>query len=91
MPANPRIYFDIETGPLSFGELVIPPFDPSQVKLGNIKNPDLIAEKIRTAEENHTADYIRNAALDAISGQVLAIGYRIEHEQPAVLCADADV
>jgi uncharacterized protein YprB with RNaseH-like and TPR domain len=90
MPANPRIYFDIETGPLPPGELVIPPFDPSQVKLGNIKNPDLIAEKIRTAEENHASDYIRNAALDALSGQVLAIGYRVEHEQPAVLCADAD-
>ena len=90
MPANPRIYFDIETGPLPLSELVIPPFDPSQVKLGNIKNPDIIAEKIQRAEENHVSDYIRNAALDAISGQVLAIGYRIEHEQPAVLCADTD-
>ncbi len=90
MPANPTIIFDIETGPLPASELVIPPFDPSQVKLGNIKNPDLIAEKIQKAEENHAADYIRNAALDAISGQVLCIGYRIEHDQPAVLCSDAD-
>lgn len=85
MPANPRIYFDIETGPLPLSELVIPPFDPSQVKLGNIKNPDLIAEKIRTAEENHASDYIKNAALDALSGRVLAIGYRIEHQHPVVL------
>ena len=90
MPTNPTIYFDIETGPLPPGELVIPPFDPSQVKLGNIKNPDLIAEKIRTAEENHASDYIKNAALDALSGQVLCIGYRIEHDEPAVLCSDAD-
>lgn len=90
MPANTRIYFDIETGPLPIGELVIPPFDPSQVKLGNIKNPDLIAEKLQKAEENHASDYIKNAALDALSGQVLAIGYRVEHEQPAVLCADVD-
>jgi DNA polymerase elongation subunit (family B) len=90
MPANPTIIFDIETGPLPANELVIPPFDPSQVKLGNIKNPDLIAEKIQKAEENHTADYIRNAALDALSGQVLCIGYRIEHDLPAVLCSDAD-
>jgi predicted PolB exonuclease-like 3'-5' exonuclease len=90
MPANPTIIFDIETGPLPASELVIPPFDPSQVKLGNVKNPDLIAEKIQKAEENHAADYIRNAALDAISGQVLCIGYRIEHDQPAVLCSDAD-
>jgi len=90
MPANPRIYFDIETGPLPIAELVIPPFDPSQVKLGNIKNPDIIAEKIQRAEENHVSDYIKHAALDALSGQVLCIGYRVEHEQPAVLCADAD-
>ena len=90
MPANPTIIFDIETGPLPASELVIPPFDPSQVKLGNVKNPDLIAEKIQKAEENHAADYIKNAALDAISGQVLCIGYRIEHDQPAVLCSDAD-
>ena len=85
MPANPRLYFDIETGPLPQSDLIIPPFDPSQVKLGNIKNPDIIAEKIQRAEENHVSDYIKNAALDAISGQVLAIGYRIEHEQPVVL------
>ena len=88
MPANPTIIFDIETGPLPLDQLHIPPFDPSQVKLGNIKNPDLIAEKIRTAEENHTADYIRNAALDALSGQILCIGYRYEHQHAGVLKND---
>ena len=90
MPANPTIIFDIETGPLPASELVIPPFNPADVKLGNIKDPDKIAAKIQAAEESHAADYIRNAALDAISGQVLCIGYRIEHDQPAVLCSDAD-
>jgi len=90
MPANPTIIFDIETGPLPINELVIPPFDPSQVKLGNIKNPDLIAEKIQKAEENHVTDYIRNAALDALSGQVLCIGYRLERDEPAILSSDAD-
>lgn len=90
MPANPTIIFDIETGPLPASDLVIPPFDPSQVKLGNIKNPDLIAEKIQKAEETHTADYIKNAALDALSGRVLCIGYRIERDIPAVLCSDVD-
>ena len=90
MPANPTIIFDIETGPLPVDQLRIPPFDPSQLKFGNIKNPDLIAEKIQKAEENHTADYIRNAALDALSGQVLCIGYRFQHDKPAVLCSDAD-
>jgi hypothetical protein len=90
MPANPTIIFDIETGPLPINELVIPPFDPSQVKLGNIKNPDLIAEKIQKAEENHVTDYIKNAALDALSGQVLCIGYRLERDEPAILSSDAD-
>lgn len=85
MPSNIRIHFDIETGPLPASELVIHPFDPSQVKIGNIKNPDIIAEKIQKAEENHVSDYIKGAALDALSGQVLAIGYRVEYEQPVVL------
>lgn len=90
MPANPTIIFDIETGPLPVDQLHIPPFNPADVKLGNIKNPDLIAEKIQKAEESHTGDYIRNAALDALSGQVLCIGYRFQHDKPAVLCSDAD-
>lgn len=90
MPAYPTIIFDIETGPLPLNELHIPPFNPADVKLGNVKNPDLIAERIRQAEENHVSDYIRNAALDALSGQILCIGYRIEREEPSVLCSDAD-
>lgn len=90
MPQSPTIYFDIETGPLPFNELVIPPFNPADVKVGNTKNPDLIAEKIQKAEENHVNDYIKNAALDALSGQVLAIGYRYEDEEIRILCSDAD-
>lgn len=88
MPANPTIIFDIETGPLPISELNIPPFNPADVKLGNVKNPDLIAEKLQKAEENHTADYIRNAALDALSGQILCIGYRFEHQHAGVLRND---
>ena len=90
MPSNPTIIFDIETGPLPLNELHIPPFNPADVKLGNVRNPDLIAEKIQKAEENHVTDYIKNAALDALSGQILCIGYRIEREEPSVLCSDAD-
>lgn len=90
MPANPTIIFDIETGPLPLNELHIPPFNPADVKLGNVKNPDLIAERIRQAEENHVTDYIKNAALDALSGQVLCIGYRLDRNEPAILSSDAD-
>ena len=90
MPANPTIIFDIETGALPFGELVIPAFNPADVKLGNTKDTDKIAERIRQAEENHVTDYIKNAALDALSGQVLCIGYRLERDEPAILSSDAD-
>jgi len=90
MPANPTIIFDIETGALPFGELVIPAFNPADVKLGNTKDPDKIAERIRQAEENHVTDFIKTAALDALSGQVLCIGYRLERDEPAILSSDAD-
>jgi DNA polymerase elongation subunit (family B) len=90
MPANPTIIFDIETSALPFGELAIPAFNPADVKLGNTRDPDKIAERIRQAEENHVTDYIRNAALDALSGQVLCIGYRLERDEPAILSSDAD-
>ena len=75
---------------MPFGELAIPAFNPADVKLGNTKDPDKIAERIRQAEENHVTDYIRNAALDALSGQVLCIGYRLERDEPAILSSDAD-
>ena len=90
MPANPTIIFDIETGPLPLDQLHIPPFNPADVKLGNIKDPDKIADKIQAAEANHTNDYIRNAALDALSGQVLCIGYRKEGQETGVLASNAD-
>lgn len=70
------IFFDIETGALPESELValIPPFDPAEVKTGNIKDPDKIAAKIAEAEANHRRDFIEKAALDPLTGRVLAIG-----------------
>jgi len=90
MPANPTIIFDIETGPLPLDQLHIPPFNPADVKLGNLKDPDKIADKIQAAEANHANDYIRSAALDALSGQVLCIGYRKQDQETSVLSAGAD-
>jgi hypothetical protein len=90
MPANPTIIFDIETGPLPVDQHHIPPFNPSDVKLGNLKDPDKIADKIQAAEANHANDYIRNAALDALSGQVLCIGYRKDIQETGIMCSDAD-
>jgi uncharacterized protein YprB with RNaseH-like and TPR domain len=70
------ILFDIETGPLPEKELaaVMPPFDPSEVKTGNIKDPEKIAAKIAEAEVNHKRNFIENAALDPLTGRVVAIG-----------------
>jgi uncharacterized protein YprB with RNaseH-like and TPR domain len=70
------ILFDVETGPLPESELAVlmPPFDPAEVKVGNLKDPEKIAAKIAEAEANHKRDFIENAALDPLTGRVVAIG-----------------
>lgn len=74
------IVFDIETGPLPEPELSqrLPSFDPASVKLGNLKDPEKIAAKIAEAKAEHEAETIGKAALSALTGRVLAIGYRSE-------------
>jgi predicted PolB exonuclease-like 3'-5' exonuclease len=63
------ILFDIETGPLSDAELaaVEPKFKPP----GNYKKPEAIAEWMAEARK----EWVAGAALSAITGRVLAIGY----------------
>jgi hypothetical protein len=70
------IVFDLETGPLAESELsaLLPPFDPAEVKTGNLKDPAKIAEKIAEAEANHRREFIERAALDPLTGRVVAIG-----------------
>ena len=70
------IVFDIETGPLPESELaaVMPPFDPAEVKTGNLKDPEKVAAKIAEAEVNHRRDFFDKAALDPLTGRVVAIG-----------------
>ena len=70
------IVFDLETGPLAESELsaLLPPFDPAEVKTGNLKDPAKIAEKIAEAEANHRRDFFDKAALDPLTGRVIAIG-----------------
>lgn len=71
------LIFDIETGPLPAEELaaLTPPFDPTEVKIGNLKDPAKIAEKIDQARRDHEAEHVERAALSPITGRVLAIGY----------------
>ena len=71
-----RIYYDIETAPLPEAELrpLLPPFNAADVKLGNLKDAAKIAEKLKEAEANHAADFFERAALDPLTGRVVAIG-----------------
>ena len=70
------IFFDTETGALPERELaaMMPAFDPAEVKTGNIKDPEKVAAKIAEAEANHRRDFIDRAALDPLTGRVVAIG-----------------
>jgi predicted PolB exonuclease-like 3'-5' exonuclease len=71
------LIFDIETGPLPEEEIrkQMPLFDPDSVKMGNLKDPSKRAEKLKEAKENYYTEAYSRAALNAWSGQVLAIGY----------------
>lgn len=75
-PGGRLVAFDIETGPLPTSTLepLLPEFDPSEVKLGNAKDPALVAAKIEAAREKHRSDFIEKAALDPLTGRVLAVG-----------------
>jgi hypothetical protein len=73
--------YDIETGPLPLAEIesAIPPFDPSEVKVGNIKDPEKIAAKIAEVQAAQRQAFFDNAALNPMTGQVLAIGCSSSH------------
>ena len=73
------IVFDVETGALPEAELeaMMPVFDPAEVKRGNLKDPAKIAEKIAEAEANHRREFFDKAALDPLTGRVVAIGVMV--------------
>jgi len=54
---------------------MLPVFDPNEVKLGNIKDPAKAEAKIAEARDKHRRQFFDRAALDPMTGQVLAIGY----------------
>lgn len=69
--------FDIETAPRSieYIQSVIPEFDPTTVKTGNLKDPDKILQKIDAARENHLDSVLDKAGLHADYSVPVAIGY----------------
>ena len=87
-----QFLFDIETGALPEAELaaLLPPFDPAEVKTGNIKDPAKIAEKLREAEESHRRDFFEKAALDPLTGRAVAIGLLFPDSGEFVVIGDDD-
>lgn len=91
--------FDIETRPLP--ALVekftnpFPAFDPAEVKCGNLKDPQKIAEKLEQARASHETDRLSywkrahdNAALNPYTASVLVIGMIDEDGRTAILDGD---
>tara|TARA_B100000886_G_C20420208_1_gene491193 strand:- start:2105 stop:2788 length:684 start_codon:yes stop_codon:yes gene_type:complete len=68
---------DIETGPKSDAEIMAlaPEFKPENVKVGNLKDPVKIEEKIEAARESHYDDIIAKAGLDPRYSNPIAVGY----------------
>ena len=64
---------------------MVPPFDPAEVKVGNLKDPEKIAAKRAEAEANHLREFVERAALDPLTGRVLAIGLLSEHGEFRVI------
>jgi hypothetical protein len=78
------LFFDIETEPRPDDELIaiLPPFDPTEVALGNLKDPDKIAAKVAEAEASYFPAFRDKAALSAATGRVVAIGCLIHDTNP---------
>lgn len=70
---------DIETAPLLWDKIVetVGGFDPSSVKMGNIKDPVKQAAKIQEAKENYQSDVLASAALKPWTGRVCAVGTQV--------------
>jgi len=86
------LVYDVETGPLPEIELaaLLPPFDPAEVKTGNIRDPDKVAAKIAEAEAAHRRDFFERAALDPLTGRVLAVGVLYPDSREFFIIGDDD-
>ena len=72
------VVFDIETMPKDDIEDIAPAFDPDNVAVGNLKDPEKIQAKIENAEANHFKSLQDKAGLHAHYSQPCAIGYIIK-------------
>jgi len=69
---------DCETISLPEAEIraKLPPFDPSKVKLGVLKDEAKIAAKIEEARATYGNDEVREGALHATTGTLAIVGFR---------------
>lgn len=72
------VVFDIETVALPESEL--PPFDESQVALGNCKDPEKVRAKVDVAR----AEWLAGAALSPLTGSVAMVGLLQSPLQPNI-------
>lgn len=86
------LIIDIETSALPESELlsIMPPFDPAAVRCGNLRDPVKIADKIAEAESEYKSNYLDRAALDPLTGRVVAMGvlYPFDSNRIQILCED---
>lgn len=82
------LYFDIETAPKPIEEIerIAPPFNPDDVKHGNMSDPEKIAQKIESERMAYLGDIHKKAALSPIYGKVVAIGVRIDSKTTLLDC-----
>ena len=72
------VVFDIETGgSRDKGLLLMPPFEESEVKVGNMVDPDKIRAKVSGARHAHERAWLEGCALRPETGFVLAVGMRM--------------
>ncbi len=86
------LILDIETGALAESELaaMLPAFDPAAVKVGNL-GPEKAAQKIAEAEATQRREFFEKAALDPLTGRVLAIGLLDVEAREATILGDDSV
>jgi cell wall-associated NlpC family hydrolase len=86
-------YMDIETGPAPAEVLadLMPDFDETEVKTGNLKDEAKIKEKITAAREAHERGWFEKAALSPVTGRVLCVGVVLPIGEVTVIGEDAGV
>ena len=79
--------FDIETAPYSDEDILknAKAFDPADVRVGNLKDPDKIQAKLDAAEDIYHRNLLDKAALDPHTSSICAIGFNLANSSVAEL------